>query len=135
MIPGPQDSHFTKKGFETFCSESYQVTPQCDRMGIRLEGPRIERRSDVEESIISEGLIPGAIQIPGDGKPMIILTELVTGGYTKIATVISTDLPRVAQLKPGDHVRFKPVSIADAHLLLRQQEGCFKNFKDLIRRP
>jgi len=131
-IPGPQDFHFTKRGLETFSSESYQVTPQCDRMGIRLEGPRIERRSDVEESIISEGLIAGAIQVPGDGKPIIILTELVTGGYTKIATVISSDLPRVAQLKPGDHVRFDPVSITEAHLLLRQQEGSFKNF--ILRR-
>ena len=101
VVPGPQDHHFTKKGIETFSTESYQVTPQCDRMGVRLEGPKIERRADVEESIISEGLISGAIQVPGDGKPIIILTELVTGGYTKIATVISTDLPKVAQLKPG----------------------------------
>ncbi len=132
VIPGPQDFHFTKKGFETFLSESYRVTPQCDRMGIRLEGPPIERRSDVEESIISEGLIPGAIQVPGDGKPMIVLTELVTGGYTKIATVISVDLPRVAQLKPGDCVRFETVSITEAHLLLRRQEECLQNFKNLI---
>ena len=133
-IPGPQDSHFTKRGFEIFSSEPYRVTPRCDRMGIRLDGPGIERRSDVEESIISEGLIAGAIQVPGDGRPMIILTELVTGGYTKIATVISVDLPRVAQLKPGDCVRFEPVSITEAHLLLRQQRGCFKDFQNLILR-
>jgi antagonist of KipI len=132
VIPGPQDSHFTKKGFGTFSSESYQVTPQCDRVGIRLEGPRIERKPGVEDSIISEGLIAGAIQVPGDGKPIVILSELVTGGYAKIATVISADLARVAQLKPGDHVRFEPASITEAHLLLRQQEGCLKNFRDLI---
>jgi antagonist of KipI len=133
VIPGPQDHHFTEKGFQTFYSSSYQVTPQCDRMGVRLEGPKIERRSDVEESIISEGLISGAIQVPGDGKPIIILTELVTGGYTKIATIISTDLSKVAQLKPGDQVRFKPISIEESHFLLREQEERLKGFKKIIQ--
>ena len=132
VIPGPQDHHFTKEGFQTFCSSPYHVTPQCDRMGVRLEGPKIERRPDVEESIISEGLISGAIQVPGDGKPIIILTELVTGGYTKIATIISTDLPRVAQLKPGDQVRFMPISVEEAHDLLREQEERLKGFKKII---
>ena len=98
-------------------------------MGVRLEGPKIERRSDVEESIISEGLISGTIQVPGDGKPIIILTELVTGGYAKIATIISTDLPKVAQVKPGDHVRFVPVSIEASHHLLREQEERLKEFR------
>jgi antagonist of KipI len=132
VIPGPQDHHFTEEGFQTFCSSPYQVTPQCDRMGVRLKGPKIERRSEVEESIVSEGLVAGAIQVPGDGNPIIILTELVTGGYTKIATIISTDLPRVAQLKPGDRVRFMPISIAEAHDLLREQEERLKEFKKMI---
>jgi len=132
VIPGPQDHHFTEKGFQALISSSYEVTPQCDRMGVRLEGPRIERRSDVEESIISEGLIPGAVQVPGDGKPIIILTELVTGGYTKIATIITTDLPRVAQLKPGDRVKFKPISVKDANHLLKEQEERLKEFKKII---
>jgi antagonist of KipI len=133
VIPGPQDHHFTEEGFQTFSSLSYQVTPRCDRMGVRLEGPKIERRPDVEESIISEGLISGAIQVPGDGKPIIILTELVTGGYTKIATIISTDLPKVAQLKPGDQVRFKPISIEEAHDLLKEQEERLKDFKEILQ--
>ncbi|HSB04286.1 MAG TPA: biotin-dependent carboxyltransferase family protein, partial [Thermodesulfobacteriota bacterium] len=67
VVPGPQDHHFTTIGFQTFQSSSYQATVKSDRMGIRLDGPKIERRSEVEESIISEGLIPGAIQVPGDG--------------------------------------------------------------------
>lgn len=134
VIHGPQDHHFTDKGLQTFCFSTYQVTPQCDRMGIRLEGPGIERRSDVEESIISEGLISGAIQVPGDGKPILILTELVTGGYTKIATVISADLTKVGQLKPGDRVRFEPVAIEEAHLLLRQQDERLMTFRNQIRR-
>jgi biotin-dependent carboxylase-like uncharacterized protein len=132
VIPGPQDHHFTEKGLQTLSSSFYQVTPQCDRMGVRLDGPKIERRSDVEESIISEGLIAGAIQVPGDGKPIIILTELVTGGYTKIATVISMDLSKVAQLKPGDRVRFAPVSVEEAHQLLREQEELLLRFKDFF---
>jgi biotin-dependent carboxylase-like uncharacterized protein len=134
VIPGPQDHHFTEKGLNTFSSEYYQVTPQCDRMGVRLEGPKIERRSDVEESIISEGLISGAIQVPGDGKPIIILTELVTGGYTKIATIISMDLPKVAQLKPGDRTRFKPISMEEAQYLLKKQEDRLRSFKDSLQR-
>jgi biotin-dependent carboxylase-like uncharacterized protein len=134
VIPGPQNQHFTGKGFQTFCSSSYQVTPQCDRMGVRLEGPKIERRPDVEESIISEGLISGAIQVPGDGKPIIILTELVTGGYTKIATIISTDLSKVAQLKPGDQVRFIPISIEESRGLLKEQEKRLKDFKEILQR-
>jgi len=132
VIPGPQDHHFTEKGLQTLSSSFYRVTPQCDRMGVRLEGPKIERRSEVEESIISEGLIAGAIQVPGDGKPIIILTELVTGGYTKIATVISMDLSKVAQLKPGDRVRFAPVSLEEAHQLLREQEERLLKFKDFF---
>jgi biotin-dependent carboxylase-like uncharacterized protein len=134
VIPGPQDHHFTEKGLNTFSSEYYQVTPQCDRMGVRLEGPKIERQSDVEESIISEGLISGAIQVPGDGKPIIILTELVTGGYTKIATIISMDLPKVAQLKPGDRTRFKPISMEEAQYLLKKQEDRLRSFKDSLQR-
>ncbi len=132
VISGPQDHHFTEEGFQIFCSSPYQVTPECDRMGVRLEGPRIERRPDVEESIISEGLVAGAIQVPGDGKPIIILTELVTGGYTKIATIISTDLPRVAQLKPGDRVRFTSIFIEEAHKLLREQEEKLNEFKKRV---
>ncbi|OGP78827.1 MAG: hypothetical protein A2V86_02500, partial [Deltaproteobacteria bacterium RBG_16_49_23] len=133
VIPGPQDQHFTEKGFQTFTNSTYQVTPQSDRMGIRLEGPKIERRTDVEESIISEGFLSGAIQVPGDGRPIIILTELVTGGYTKIATIISTDLTKVAQLKPGDRVRFYPISIEEAHQLLKEDEERLQGFKKSLQ--
>ena len=133
VVLGPQDHHFTALGFRAFQSSSYQVTVKSDRMGIRLEGPKIERRSDMGESIISEGLIPGAIQVPGDGKPMIILNELVTGGYTKIATIVSIDLPKVAQLKPGDRVRFDPISVEEAHRLLREQEARLQSFKESLQ--
>lgn len=129
VIPGPQDHHFTEKGTHIFYSSSYQVTPQCDRMGVRLEGPQVERHPEVPESIISEGFVPGAIQVPGDGKPIIILNELVTGGYTKIATVISVDLTKVAQLKPGDQARFEHITLEEAHSLLRDLEKRLQSFK------
>jgi antagonist of KipI len=133
VVPGPQDHHFTHEGLRTLQSSSYRVTAKSDRMGIRLEGPGIERKPEVEESIISEGLVPGAIQVPGDGKPMVILNELVTGGYTKIATIISVDLPAVAQLKPGDRVRFEPVALEEAHAFLRKQEERIERFRESLR--
>jgi len=132
-ILGPQEDHFTRKGLQTFFSSAYEVSPQSDRMGVRLNGPRIERRADVEESIISEGLLSGAIQVPGDGMPIIILNELVTGGYTKIATVITTDLTKVAQLKPGDRVRFQPIAIEEAHQLLKNLEAYYEGFRHAMK--
>jgi len=129
VILGPQDDHFTVRGLQTFLRSWYRVTPQSDRRGVRLEGQEIERRSDREESIISEGLLSGTIQVPGDNKPIILLTELVTGGYAKIATVISTDLPKVAQLKPGDRVRFETIPLKEAHKCLEEQEARLRTFK------
>jgi len=134
VVLGPQDDHFTTEGLRTFQSSPYRVTPHSDRMGIRLDGPKIERRPDVEDSIISESLIPGNIQVPGDGRPLIILNESVTGGYTKIATIISVDLPKAAQLKPGDRVQFEAVSLAEAHRLLRDQEDRLRKFKAFLGR-
>ena len=102
-------------------------------MGIRLEGPLIERRPDADESIISEALLSGAIQVPGDGRPIIILTEMVTGGYAKIATVISADLPKVAQLKPGDRVCFESIDIDEAYHTLKAQESRIQEFRESLR--
>ena len=123
VVPGPQEDHFTDTGLEVLLGTPYRVSPQSDRTGIRLGGEPIERRADVAESIISEGVVGGAIQIPGDGQPIIILNETVTGGYRKIATVISADLPMLGQIKPGDSVRFKAVSLADAEAALREAEA------------
>ncbi len=132
VIPGPQDDQFTKDGRDTFLDSPYQVSYQSDRTGIRLAGPPLERRPDVEESIISEGVIPGAIQVPGDGQPIIILVEIVTGGYRKIATVISADLPLLGQIKPGDTVSFEEISLHGAYEALRQFEERIRHFKEAI---
>ncbi|MEA3360088.1 MAG: hypothetical protein U9R17_11885 [Thermodesulfobacteriota bacterium] len=130
VIFGPQDEQFSEKSKNVFVESMYNVSPKADRTGIRLTGPAIERMPEAGESIISEGVISGAIQIPGDGQPIIILGETVTGGYRKIATVISADLPLLGQLKPGDTVKFKQVSLDEAYKTLQDIEDKIKRFKD-----
>jgi antagonist of KipI len=132
VIWGPQDDHFPDDSRKIFENVSYKMSPESDRTGIRLQGPVIERRSDIEESIISEGVISGSIQIPGDGKPIIILGETVTGGYRKIATVIAADLPLLGQIKPGEEIQFEAVCQETAYQALRDVEDRIKNFKESL---
>lgn len=132
VIWGPQDDHFPEASRNLFIHASYKMSPQSDRTGIRLQGPVIDRKTDIEESIISEGVISGSIQIPGDGKPIIILGETVTGGYRKIATVISADLPLLGQIKPGDDLQFEAVSQDAAYKALLDIEKKIRSFKDSI---
>ncbi len=129
VLWGPQDHHFSAEGRQTFCSHAYMLSPDSDRTGIRLQGPAVHSRTDIAESIISEGVVAGAIQVPGDGQPIIILGETVTGGYRKIATVISADLPLLGQMKPGDAVQFKAILPAEATDALRRQEERIEGFK------
>jgi len=135
VIFGPQDDQFTEEGSNTLLNSPYQVSYQSDRTGIRLAGPSVERRPEVQESIISEGVIPGAIQVPGDGQPIIILVEIVTGGYRKIATVITADIPQLGQLKPGDIARFEQVSLDEAYKALKKIEERIKRFKEGFSSP
>jgi biotin-dependent carboxylase-like uncharacterized protein len=121
VILGPQDDAFTPAGIATFLSETYTVTPQSDRVGCRLAGPPIAHRTGAD--IVSDGTAFGAVQVTGDGVPIILLADRgTTGGYTKIATIISADLGRVAQAAPGDHVRFVRVELAEACALARAVE-------------
>jgi biotin-dependent carboxylase-like uncharacterized protein len=130
VIWGPQDDHFPDAGRKLFLEASYKMSSESDRTGIRLQGPVIDRHSDIEESIISEGVISGSIQIPGDGKPIIILGETVTGGYRKIAAVISADLPLLGQIKPGDEIQFEAVSQETAYQALHDLEDKIRRFKE-----
>jgi antagonist of KipI len=132
VIWGPQDDHFPDDSRNIFLSATYKMSPESDRTGIRLQGPVIERKPDIEESIISEGVISGSIQIPGDGKPIIILGETVSGGYRKIATVISADLPLLAQIKPGDEIQFEAVFLESARQALYVLEDKIRRFKESI---
>ena len=135
VISGPQADHFSPTTTEIFLDAGFTVTPESDRAGIRLAGPRIEAEKGLKESIISEGVVPGAIQIPGDAQPIIILGETVTGGYRKIATVISVDLPLLGQLKPGDRVHFVEVSMEEAVASFRKVEKRIERFKEEAADP
>lgn len=119
VVLGPQDDAFTEEGVKTFLSQPYAVSKDFDRMGCRLEGPVIQHKTD--GNIISDGMVTGAIQVPTSGQPIIMLAERQTvGGYTKIATVISADLPLVGQRKTGDVIRFQAVSVEEAHRAWRE---------------
>jgi|Deesub1362B_J571_1020462.scaffolds.fasta_scaffold04502_4 antagonist of KipI len=120
VILGPQEDRFTAEGLDTFLNSSYVVTPQSNRMGYRLDGPRIIHRDS--PIIVSEATPLGAVQVPGQGTPVILLRERgTTGGYTKIACVITRDLDLLAQIFPGEKVRFHPVEIQEAHRLERER--------------
>lgn len=120
VILGPQQDRFSPQGLETFLSSEYTVSPASDRMGYRLEGSKIEHVQGAD--IISEAIARGAIQVPGDGLPIIMLWDAqVSGGYTKIANVISADLDGLAQVMPGEKLRFSAVSLEAAHRALREE--------------
>ncbi|MGB2878178.1 MAG: biotin-dependent carboxyltransferase family protein, partial [Dehalococcoidales bacterium] len=128
VVLGPQDALFTEEGISAFLNSDYTVSAQADRMGYRLEGPRIQHRAGAD--IISDGIPLGAIQVPGDGLPIILLVDRqTTGGYTKIATTISADIPRIAQAKPGDKINFQQVDEEQAVTLLKKYEQQMETIK------
>jgi biotin-dependent carboxylase-like uncharacterized protein len=106
VLPGPRDSWFTRRGVATLLSEPFEVTSESNRIGIRLDGPPLERREDRE--LPSEGMARGALQVPPSGKPVLFLADHpVTGGYPVAAYVVDDDVDRCAQLCPGQRVRFR----------------------------
>ena len=119
-VSGPQEEAF-RSGLQTFFGSIYEVTPEADRMGYRLQGPPVHHDEGFPQSIVSEPTVPGNVQLPADGQPIILLVEQTTGGYTKIATVISTDLSKIAQAVPGNRLRFQQLPLAEAHRLFREQ--------------
>jgi antagonist of KipI len=121
VVLGPQDDCFTVGGIETFLSSTYTVAPQSDRMGCRLSGPPIEHLRGPD--IISDGTPFGAVQVAGDGAPIVLMADRGTaGGYTKIATVIGPDVPVLAQAAPGETVTFEAVTLDAAYRAVREQE-------------
>ena len=120
-ILGPQDDRFTAAGIRALFDSRYEVLPQSDRMGSRLRGPRIEHARG--HDIISDGIALGSIQVPGDGQPIVLLVDRQsTGGYTKMATICSSDIWRVGQARPGQSIRFQPIDVGEAHRLLRESD-------------
>jgi len=130
VLLGPQDDYFTQKGIDTFLSSVYTVTKENDRMGYRLEGPEIEYKKGQNGNIITDGVPLGAIQVP-NGKPIVLMTDRqTTGGYTKIASVISADLPIIAQMKEGDTLMFEKTDIYTAQKLYLEQNAYFAKLKE-----
>lgn len=124
VILGPQDDCFTEKGIQTFLSSTYTLTNEADRMGLRFEGETIEHKNGGD--IITDGISFGAVQVPSHGQPIVMMADhQTTGGYTKIAGVISVDLPKAAQLKPGCKVTFRAVTVEEA------QDALIKELEEL----
>ena len=129
VILGLQQDAFTKKGIETFLNSTYRPTSECDRMGYRMEGPVIEHINGAD--ITSDGISLGAIQVPGSGTPIVMLTDRqTTGGYTKIGTVIGVDIPDFVQSVAGTEIHFKEISVVDAQDLYIGQFEYFNKLKN-----
>lgn len=121
VIPGPQADAFPQSAFDTLTSALFTLSDQSDRMGLRLTGPVIETVSGSD--IISDGIALGAIQITSAGQPIILMADRqTTGGYAKIGTVCTVDLPKLAQLRPGGTVRFSLITVEQAQRLLRKKK-------------
>jgi antagonist of KipI len=124
-LVGPQDEAFSQEGLEAFFSGEYQVSPTADRMGYRLQGPGITHRSQpgtTPGDIISDGIVLGAVQVPADGQPIVMMADRqTTGGYAKIAVVASADVPLLAQCLPGkSSVRFQRTPVEEAQRRYRR---------------
>jgi allophanate hydrolase len=119
VVTGPQDKYFTKEALTQFVSEAFKVSDAYDRMGMRLSGPSLQL--DNALSIPSEPIVRGSVQVSGDGTATVLLADhQTTGGYPKIATVISIDTDRISQLRAGEIIRFKPITSQTAIEDVRQ---------------
>ena len=126
VVLGPQNEMFTDEDIRLFLSQEYEVTAQSDRMGIRLSGEPLKSKNGMD--IISDGIVFGSVQVPNSGEPIILMADhQTTGGYAKIATVISVDLPRASQLSAGNTVRFKSVTVEEAEQEAKKQKRFFDN--------
>lgn len=131
VVPGPQNDRFSEEAMNLFTSTEYTVSNSMDRMGIRLNGEAIPSLNN-KYDIISDATATGSIQITNDGTPIILLADRqTTGGYTKIATVISSDLPKAGQLLPECKVRFKAVTVEEAQKIF---SGKMKELKKLQKK-
>jgi biotin-dependent carboxylase-like uncharacterized protein len=112
-IVGPQSDYFSAAAMETFFNSEYTIGIGTDRMGMRLDGPKLQHVRGF--NITSDGIAPGSVQVPGNGQPIVLLADRQTvGGYPKIATVISADLPALGRLPIGSKIRFASVTVEEA---------------------
>jgi 5-oxoprolinase (ATP-hydrolysing) subunit C len=120
VLAGAEHAQFDDDARRNFEQAEYKLTPDCNRQGYRLDGPALKTIRSLE--LLSHGLVPGTVQVPPSGQPIVQMAEANTcGGYPKIANVIAADLWRLAQLRPGQRVRFEPIAHGDAVAALEQQ--------------
>ena len=134
VVLGPQDDRFSRQGIETFLTEEYTVTSDFDRMGCRLEGPFIAPKDTTD--MISDGIAYGSVQVPSHGKPIVLLSDRqTTGGYPKLATVASVDIPKLVQRKTDHRIHFTAISVEEAQKLYREEEKAFEKMRSEIHVP
>lgn len=127
-VLGPQDYMFTDEDINTFFSCEYKITQQADRMGIRLDGEPLKGKGSMD--IVSDGIVFGSVQVPKNGMPIILAADRqTTGGYAKIATIISADRHLIAQARPGGTVKFAQVSVKEAQKIAKQEQKALKKLK------
>jgi len=130
VLKGTEFDLFETEGWNTFLNSEYTISNQNDRMGYRLSGPPIKHKNGAD--IISSGIVNGSIQVPGHGEPIIMMADHQTvGGYTKIANVVSVDLPIMGQMKAGDKIKFKEITLEEAQKLVEKQEENLVNLFSL----
>jgi len=122
FLRGPQWDWFAAASRRTFLGKPFKVTATSDRMGIRLDGSLLRLENEARE-LVSEGVGFGSVQVPPDGKPIVLMADRQTiGGYPKIGHVIAVDLPRLAQARAGNLVRFQEITVEKAQALYLEQE-------------
>jgi allophanate hydrolase len=124
VVLGPQHKCFREEALATLLGAEFRVSKDADRMGMRLDGPALRHRRGWD--ITSDAIVTGSIQVPGSGQPIVLLADhQTTGGYPKIATVISADLPALGRCRPGDPLRFVSVELEEAEAMCREAEREF----------
>lgn len=134
VVMGPQDDCFTEEGISTFLGSAYTISNEYDRMGCRMEGPVIAHKNGGD--IITDGISFGAVQVPSHGNPIVMMADhQTTGGYTKIANVISVDLPVLAQCMPGMKIHFEKVTVDEAQALYCKEKEEFDALAKKLNTP
>lgn len=134
VVMGPQDNLFSRQGIDTFLGSTYTVTSDFDRMGCRLEGPFVAPKKTSD--IISDGIAFGSVQVPSHGKPIILLSDRqTTGGYAKIATVASVDIPKLVQRKTDHKIRFRAITVQEAQQLIQDEMKELDEMRKIIHKP
>ena len=132
VVLGPQDDHFAPETLDLFLSSDWKISATSDRMGYRLEGPVLKHRGSA--NILSDGIANGSVQIPGNGQPLLLLADRgTTGGYPKLATIITPDLGRLAQRPVGSVLRFEAIPIEAAQRLARAEADTIAGLSSAVR--